>query len=187
MPLTARRASSEPSGTGLGPGGVVIAIDAIGTGIFVASALTAAIVFTSAAQWLGSITAITLFFIGIVAFLWAFWNAVQRSRGEQVSVSQLYLLAGGVAPRSVRISMLTMLAIQIVVGLATALSRTQTSDGQQGTSLALGVLVPMFGLGMNGLWAAFHGTYAVRDDAERGDDPTDAPSVGSIGKDGEHG
>ena len=49
--------------------------------------------------------------------------------------------------------------MQIVVALVTALSRTETADGRAGSSLALGVLVPMFGLGLNGLWAAYHATF----------------------------
>ena len=55
------------------------------------------------------------------------------------------------------VRMLGLLAVQIVVALVTALSRTETADGRAGSSLALGVLVPMFGLGLNGLWAAYHG------------------------------
>ena len=58
--------------------------------------------------------------------------------------------------------MLSLLAVQIVVGLATALARPNQTDGSPGTSLALGVLVPVFGFGLNGLWAAFHGTFAER-------------------------
>jgi hypothetical protein len=60
--------------------------------------------------------------------------------------------------------MLSMLAVQIVVGLATAIARSEAEDGTPGTSLAVGVLVPMFGIGLNGLWAAFHGVFPERPD-----------------------
>ncbi|MGA1220781.1 MAG: hypothetical protein ACO3XP_09065, partial [Ilumatobacteraceae bacterium] len=57
------------------------------TAVFVATALYAAIAFTTAAQWVGAITAMTLFSVGVVVFLWGFWNAVQRSRTEELAVT----------------------------------------------------------------------------------------------------
>jgi hypothetical protein len=60
--------------------------------------------------------------------------------------------------------MLSMLAVQTVVGLATAIARSKAEDGSPGTSLAVGVLVPMFGIGLNGLWCAFHGVFPPRAD-----------------------
>ncbi len=140
-------------------GDVIILADAIGTLGFVITAVTAAVVFSTPSQWVGAVTAMALFAIGVFTFLWSFWNAVQRSRVEQVGVMQVYLLLGPPTPKRVRIRMLALLAVQIVVGLATALARTETADGSAGSSLALGVLVPMFGLGLNGLWAAYHATF----------------------------
>jgi hypothetical protein len=58
--------------------------------------------------------------------------------------------------------MLLALLVQCVVALATAIARPNAADGTPGNSLALGVLVPLFGFGMNGLWAAFHGRYQDR-------------------------
>ena len=43
--------------------------------------------------------------------------------------------------------------------------RLEGPDGKPGSSLALGFLVPMLGFGLNGLWAAFHGTFPRREDA----------------------
>lgn len=156
-------------------GWVIIRLDTIGTVVFVLTALPAAIWYTSGLQWIAAITALGLFFFGIVAFLWSFWNAVQRSRAERVAVSQVYLLIGGVAPRRVQRAMWTLLALQIAIGLGTALARPNDLDGSPGTSLALGVLVPVFGFGMNGLWAAFHGSYADRDDVGTGGRSTPVP------------
>ena len=149
---------SEPQ-SGRHAGDVIILANAIGTIAFAITAATAAIVFTTAAQWVGAITAMSLFAVGVFAFLWSFWNVVQRSRGELVGVTQVYLLLGPPTPGRVRARMLGLLAVQIVVALVTALSRTETADGRAGTSLALGVLVPMYGLGLNGLWAAYHATF----------------------------
>ena len=149
---------SEPQ-SGRHAGDVIILANAIGTIAFAVTAATAAIAFTTAAQWVGAITAMSLFAVGVFAFLWSFWNVVQRSRAELVGVTQVYLLLGPPTPGRVRARMLGLLAVQIVVALVTALSRTETADGRAGSSLALGVLVPMYGLGLNGLWAAYHATF----------------------------
>jgi hypothetical protein len=165
---TSSDASSDAS-SGAGPdasraGDVIVLADVIGTGAFVVTAVTAAVVFSTASQWVGAITAMALFAVGVFAFLWSFFNAVQRSRDEEISVTQVYLLLGAPTPPRVRRVMLSMLAIQIVVGLATAMARSKAPDGSPGTSLAVGVLVPMFGIGLNGLWCAFHGVFPARAD-----------------------
>ncbi len=143
-------------------GDAIVRLDTAGTLVFIVTAVLSAAVFDGVALWIGAITAVSLFLIGIAAFLWAFYNGVRRSRVEEVSVTQLYLLVGGVAPSNVRRLMTSLLAVQVVTGLATALARPNGPDGSPGSSLALGVLVPMFGLGLNGLWAAYHGTFARR-------------------------
>jgi hypothetical protein len=143
-------------------GRVIVRADVAGTALFVVTSVLAAVFFTSGYQAVAAAVAIGLFFVGIGSFLWSFWNAVQRSRAEHVAVTQLYLLAGGVAPPSVRRTMLGSLGVQCVAGLGTALARPNAADGRPGTSLALGVLVPIFGFGLNGLWAAYHGRYVDR-------------------------
>lgn len=143
-------------------GGVIVRFDVAATVVFAVSAVTAAAVFEGPAMTIAAAVSLALFFVGIAAFLWSFWNAVQRSRDEDVAVTQLYLLTGGVAPPRVRTTMLLALGAQCVVGLGTAIARPNAPDGSPGTSLALGVLVPIFGFGLNGLWAAFHGRYQDR-------------------------
>jgi hypothetical protein len=147
-------------------GDVIVLVDVIGTVVFAATAIYAAVVFSTAAQWVGAITAMSLFAVGVFAFLWSFWNAVQRSRTEQIGVMQMYLLLGEPTPSRVRWIMSVMLVTQIVVALATALARSEAEDGTPGTSLAVGILVPMFGLGLNGLWCAFHGVFPPRNGDE---------------------
>lgn len=173
----------------------IVRADIIGTSVFVITAVSAAISFSTAAQWVGAITAMALFAIGVVAFLWSFYNAVQRSRAEQVSVTQVFLLFGGVAPARVRGVMLLLVFVQFATGLITTLARPNGPDGSPGSSLAVGLLVPMFGFGLNGLWAAFHGRFELRDDPEAvaarvgADDRETAvrTETTSIGKNGQHG
>jgi len=154
---------TDPSDSIPGSAGrVLVRFDIAGTVVFAITAIYAAVVFDTRAQWTGSITALTLFAIGVVGFLWAFWNALQRSRAEQIAVSQLYLLLGPGIPRRVRWMMNLMVVAQVAIALVTALARPNGPDGNPGSSLAVGFLVPMFGLGMNGLWAAYHGRFAAR-------------------------
>ena len=102
---------------------------------------------------------IVLFAVGCVVFLWAFGLAVGRSRYESIGIGGLYFLAG-CAPDGVRRGFLACLAVQVIVGVASASLRPFTA-------LAFGVLVPVFGLGLGGLWAARHGEFANRPEATR--------------------
>jgi len=88
-------------------------------------------------------------------FLWAFVVVAGRSRTDRMELSQIWFLTGPPTPREVRRSLLAALAVQVVVGLATAGARPYTS-------LAAGALVPMWALGLCGLWAARHGTFPPR-------------------------
>ena len=160
-------------------GDVIVLADVVGTIAFTITAITAAVVFSTPSQWVGAITAMALFAVGVFAFIWSFWNAVQRSRDEQIAVTQIYLLLGSPTPPRVRRIMLSMLLVQTVVGLTTALARSEADDGSPGTSLAVGVLVPMFGIGLNGLWSAFHGVFPPR--------PDGVTSDAVIDQNGEHG
>jgi hypothetical protein len=85
--------------------------------------------------------------------------------------------------------------VQVVVALGTAIGRSEADDGSPGTSLAVGILVPMFGLGLNGLWAAFHGVFPPRERSAGagvdiggavGDD-VGTTSGSELGQNGDHG
>ena len=147
-------------------GVVIVRGNIAGTTLFVVTAFFAAAVFSTAAQWVGAATAMALFAVGVFSFLWGFWNAIQRSREEEVSVTQLFLLFGAGTPSRIRRVMLSLLAVQVVTAFATAVWRINGPDGSPGSSLAVGLLVPMFGLGMNGLWAAYHAEFGPRLDAD---------------------
>ena len=153
-------------------GRIIVRANIAGTALFVATAVFAAAIFTTPAQWVGASTAMALFAIGVFAFLWGFWNAVQRSREEEVSVTQLFMLLGTPTPSSVRRPMLAMLLVQVTTAFATTFWRLDGPDGTPGSSLTVGLLVPMFGLGMNGLWAAYHADF---DDRDAGSDDPEVP------------
>ena len=126
--------------------------------LFVVTAVLAAVFFTTALQWVGAITALALFAVGVFCFLWSYVQAVQRSRTDEISVASLYFLTGPATPTAVKRQMLGLLAVQVVTAAATTFARLDGPDGEPGSSLAVGFLVPMFGFGLNGLWAALHGS-----------------------------
>jgi hypothetical protein len=63
------------------------------------------------------------------------------------------------------------LAIQVVAAVVGAWIGVVGLDKGELNALAFGVLVPMFGIGMNGVWAALHGSYGPR--VGRAVSPTD--------------
>lgn len=149
------------------------------TAVFLVTASFSAVVFSTGAQWVGAITAMVLFAIGVFAFLWSYWGAVQRSRDVEIAVTQLYLLMGDAIPSAVRRTMNLTLLLQFVIALVTTLARPDGPDGSPGSSLAVGFLVPMLGFGLNGLWAINHGDFATRRDVPNSD--------GGIRQNAEHG
>jgi len=139
----------------------IVRTDLIGTALFTVSAVVAAAVFTGPVRVVGVVVALALFAIGIFAFLWSYITAVQRSRTDEIAVAQLYFLAGGSTPKPVKRVMLAALAVQVIVAFSTAIARSST-DGHTGSTLAFGILVPMFGIGLNGLWCSRNGSFAAR-------------------------
>jgi hypothetical protein len=143
-------------------GDVVIRANLAGTLLFTITAVLSAALFTTVWQWIAAITALALFAVGVFAFLWSYYNAVQRSRRDEISVTGLYLLVGPPTPAAVRRTMLGLLVVQIAVAVITTFTRLESPDGSAGSSLALGFLVPMLGFGLNGLWAAYHADFPRR-------------------------
>lgn len=140
----------------------IIAADAVGTALFAITAEISALTFAMWAQWLAAITALALFAIGVFSFLIAHLRAVNRSRDEQIGVLEVFLLAGPAVPRTPKWRLLGLLAAQVAIAIVTTFQRPNGADGKPGTSLALGFLVAMFGLGLNGLWASAHGVFPPR-------------------------
>ena len=139
----------------------LVRFNLVATIVFSIVAIVSAVVFDDVFRVVIVVVSLSLFAVGVGAFLLGFFAAVQRSRESQISVSQLFFLTGTVSPRDVKIPMLAALGVQTVVGIAAAIARPST-DGKAGSVLAFGVLVPMLGLGLNGLWASRHGVFEER-------------------------
>ena len=136
------------------------------TSLFLVVTVVAAVVFTPATRAAGVGVDLVLFGIGVAAFIWGYFSAVQRSRVDEISVASLYFLTGQVADKHVQKTMNGCLIAQLVIGLAGAIARSST-DGKAGSTLAFGVLVPLLGLGLNGLWASQFGTFTPREQPDR--------------------
>ena len=159
------------------PGSFLIKLNLALTAVFVAMSIFAAVTFTAPWKTIGVAVSLGCFSVGIVTFLWGYWTAVQRSRTDNISVAALYFLVDKCAPQSISRLMNGALGVQVVVGVATAISRT-TTDGRTGSTLAFGVLAPMMGLGLNGLWGATHGTFAPRQIDNSAEEPLQEPASG---------
>ncbi len=147
-----------------------------GTALFLA-ALAFAIPFRThrPAQVLIVVVSLVLFAAGIATSLWAYTTALERSRSEEVGVANLFLLSGDTAPRPVKRAMSAALGVQVAAALVGASVGVAGLQQNQLNALAFGVLVPMFGIGMNGAWAARYGSYGPRVN------PTSKPSNRKIG------
>jgi hypothetical protein len=138
----------------------IVRADVAGTALFAASAGAALATDT----WTeGSIAvAVALFALGIFAFIWGYFSAVERSRTEEIGVANLFLLTGRTAPPRVKRTMLAVLAAQVAVGLGAAAAGFSGLQEDDLNPFAFGILVPMFGLGLNGIWSSRHGAFGPR-------------------------
>lgn len=145
------------------PGGRVVRADIVGTAVFLtALAIAVPLKTRRPAQLLIGGVSMALFAIGVAATLWAYTRALDRSRVENVGVANLFLLTGETAPPVVKRTMSLALVVQIVAAVAGASFGVVGLNKGQLNALAFGVLVPMFGIGMNGIWAARFGSYGPR-------------------------
>ena len=122
-----------------------------GTALFTATAVLAAAV--PGANLVALAVALALFAGGAAVFVAALVRAAARSREEELALAGLFFLEG--APAPVRRRLLGSLAVEVVVALVTAGLRPNTS-------LAFGVLAPLWGQGLAGLWGARHGRFPPR-------------------------
>ncbi|MFP5377599.1 MAG: hypothetical protein ACLGIO_12570 [Acidimicrobiia bacterium] len=129
----------------------IVAASVGGTAAFTATAVLAAAVPGAAVVALA--VAVTLFAGGSAAFVAALVRAAGRSRTEVVHLAGVFFVDG--APPRVRRLLLGSLAVEVVVAVATAAVRPNTS-------LAFGILAPVWGQGLAGLWGARHGPFPAR-------------------------
>ena len=152
--MSEREATSESGATDAPPPGAgIIRASWVGTIVFSVSAIATAVAPHTFVA-LGVAVSLVLFFVGIGLFLWAYAVAVNRSRTDLIGLGGLFFLVGS-APSGVQRSLLGSLAVEVVVGLVTAFVHPFTP-------LAFGVLAPMYGLALCGLWAAKWGTFPPR-------------------------
>jgi hypothetical protein len=134
-------------------GSQLLRLNALGTGAFVIAAASGVI----NKSWIpfAAIVSGLLFCVGMAAMLWTFGRAVGRSRTEAIGMGGLYFLAGDTAPAHFRRPFMVLLAIQVIGGFAAAGSHVYTA-------MAACVLVPVFGIGMGGLWGSRYGVFPPR-------------------------
>jgi hypothetical protein len=136
------------------PGATLVNVTFLGTGALVATSAAAA----AAPDTFGVVLAalsIALFAIGTGAMLWAYALGVSRSRTDLITVPGLFFLAGDVAPPSTRRALRVATAVEVVAVVAAASIRPYTE-------VAFGILAPMFGLGLMGMWGGRYGTFPER-------------------------
>jgi len=104
------------------------------------------------------VVALVLFIGGMAAMFAALVIAAGRSRTKNISVGGLFFLAES-APRDVQVQLLGSLAAQCLIGIVTA---AVGAAKEPRSPSAFGVLAPIAGLGLAGLWAARHGNFADR-------------------------
>lgn len=131
----------------------IVGLSWVGTALFSFTAVLGAVV--PAADLPALVVSIALFAAGTALFFVAYARAVSRSRIEQVGTMALFFLEGAVAPRRIRRLLLGSFGAEAAVALATAAVRPNTS-------LAFGILAPVYGLALAGVWGAYHGTFPAR-------------------------
>jgi hypothetical protein len=138
----------------LEPGGGIVNASFLGTGALVATSVAAAVL----PDTFGVVHAglsVLLFVVGTGALLWAYALGVSRSRTDLMSVPGLFFLAGEAAPAATRRALRVAVAVEVVAVVAAASVRPFTE-------VAFGILAPMYGLGLMGVWGGRYGTFPPR-------------------------
>jgi hypothetical protein len=125
----------------------------MGTASFAAASLLGVVAIDTFAPLVVGLSA-AMFAVGCVLFFVAYATAVSRSRTESIGIGGLYFLAGS-APAEVRASLMASFGLQCAVVVAVVAIRPFTS-------LVLGALSPMYGLGCAGVWGARYGWFPPR-------------------------
>ena len=134
------------------PGARIIRWSWLGTAIFAVTAIGDVV--TPVFKVPAFVVAVAMFAGGTGLFLAALVIAARRSRDAEIGMGGLFFLQGA-APPAVQRHLLGSLAAEVAVAFATASARPYTS-------LAFGILAPLYGLGLAGLWGARHGTFGPR-------------------------
>ena len=135
----------------------------LGTVVFCAAmAVATPLKAHTAAQVMAIVVSVVLFAVGVFTTLQAYVSALDRSRVHEIGVANLYLLTGTTAPPTVKRTMMWALGVQVIVSLVAASFGVSGLEENDLNALAFAVLVPMYGIGMNGAWAARYGSFGPR-------------------------
>jgi hypothetical protein len=131
----------------------LVKVSTVLTGLFVVAAVASA----ALPSWFvvfGVGMSAVLFAAGCAAFVVGYARAVPRSRVDEIDLPGLFFLVGSV-DRPVARRLVTLLVVQVVVGVAAASVRPFTP-------VAFCTLAPVFGLGVLALCGATHGRFPAR-------------------------
>ena len=147
MPADGASDSSAPADAL--PGRVITGSSWAGNVAFLVTAVPATLGVT-ALEDAAIAVALALFFASLVVWVWALLVAIARTaQGDDVVVTTLFLIEGRVPGRA-RWLLYGALAVCLGITVGTAVADP------------FSVLVPMFPLGLIGLWGARHGTFPPR-------------------------
>ena len=144
-----------------GKGSSIITASWVGTGLFALVSIPAAFLPDTFAPFL-IVVSLAMFLIGSVVFVIAFLTAVGRSREVLIGMGGLFFLAGGTAPRRVSRHLMGSFALECALAVATTVIGLFTVPADVTNPVAFGVLAPIFGMGLAGLWSARYGHFAER-------------------------
>ena len=156
-----------------GAGGAIITASWIGTALFALVSIPASFAPDTFAPLL-IVVSLALFAVGMVVFVIAFLTAVGRSREVLIGMGGLFFLAGGTAPRRVSRHLVGSFTLECVLAVGTTVIGLFTVPADVTNPVAFGVLAPLYGLALVGLWSARFGHFAERppEPAARGRRPT---------------
>ena len=146
--------AGEENGEAAAPGEGLVSSSLVATGVLVGTSAAAALAPTAFGT-MHAVVSGALFAVGGVAFLWAYAIGVSRSRVDVVSVPGLFFLTADTAPPNVRHRLRSAVAVEVVAVVASAAVRPYSV-------VAFGILAPMFGIGVMGMWGARYGSFPRR-------------------------
>jgi hypothetical protein len=142
-------------------GALIVRADVVGTLVIVVAGVLGALSATLAKVVVAPVSAVAGV-IGVATFGWSYFHAIGRSRDHEISVSQLYGVAGNVAPKPVKRRLQRALLVQVVAAIAVMAYGFSRTRPQQFNWAAVIIVVPMFGMGLNGVWVSRYGTFGPR-------------------------
>jgi hypothetical protein len=141
------------------PGIALIRASYVGTAVLAATTALAVLI-DGPPRGVAAVVAGVMFVLGCLAYLLGYAQAVRRSRQEVITMAGLAFLVDA-APAGVQRRLIGSTVAEVVVVVAAAAARPFTT-------LAFGILAPVFGLGLQCLWAARHGRFPARSPIVKG-------------------